>query len=219
MGHIMQGYAGTVSIDEVRMRGGILDGFVDAELEMCRENVQQYFGSSPQLHMAYLHVRTIVDRLLGDNNTHFSQIVHGAFQIVTNLQQQKGIFCTPWAHHYTALVTLTLMKTADLQLHDSALTALNDLRNGLDTSLFRTRKEMTAWDMAISMAITKHLDGGPQAVGFHGAGDRGGLGQLADAAMGKTGAPDGTGAITAPRARGPSPAMIEMVLNGYLKSF
>ena len=188
------------------MKGGALNKALNGEIESFRESVHKHFARMPPIHLAYLHVRNIADRYLKIDVTNTRKVVDSALEMVSLLKHQKGIFYAPWIHHIIGLVALTLEKVVDLQLHPGATAALQDLRDALDTSLFRIHKEKTGWDVAISTSISSRLDSG-------------GLDQLADAAVGETGATNGAGnGGASPPFEGP-PDWTLMVSRGYLSAF
>ena len=157
---------------------------IDAEMENLYETIRQNVMRMPRIHLTYLHVRNIANRYLKSRNQATGAAVHGTFEIVKLLRQTKGVYCAPWIHHITALAARTLREAADIPKHSiSASAALRDLKDGLDISLFRVHKEKTSWDVAISESIAKKLESMPKGFVSDGAGDRGSLGQLADAAV------------------------------------
>ena len=197
-------------------RGGIISAIIDAAIESFRESTYQEWPRMPYIHMAYLHARLLTDRYLEVYASKTGSIVHGCLQIVTLLRHKKGLFCTPWAHHVTGLTAATLGELADRQIHSDAPVALRDLRDGLDTALFRTHAGKTAWDLALSAFITKKLEGGAQGPFPEGASDRGGLRELADAAVGNTETSAKSGDANTPHG---SPDWAAGISNGYLNLF
>lgn len=137
----------------------------------------------PEIHLAYLYLQLLADRHSEGQLAKVNSIINGAFHIVTLLKDKKGVYSSVLIHHVIALTAVTLGEVADRQTNSGATAALHDLRAGLDTALFRLGKGKTPWDVAISSFISNKLD--------NDAGDRGGLGQLADAAVGKTDANEG----------------------------
>jgi len=219
MGHLSRGFV--FHSDELvapPSKGGLLNEAIEGELELFRESVHQDFAKMPSIHLAYLHVKNVADRYLNVYAMNTGAVVDGAFRIVALLRHTKGIYCAPWIHHIIMLAARTLEQVADLELHPDAIGALHDLRDDLDTSLFRFHKEKTAWDIAISAMIAKKLNGGSQAFGTEGAVDRGGLGQLADAAVGKTDASNGVGTSGTSHGIGTStsPKWSLLTTRGYL---
>jgi len=167
---------------------------ISGEIETFRESVYQHYAKMPEVHLAYLYLQLLADRHTEGHTSKANSIINGAFHIVTLLKQKKGVYSSILIHHIAALVANTLGKVADRQTTSSASAnaALQDLRAGLDTALFRPGKGKTSWDTAISAFITRKLDGGPQNAAND---DQAGLEQLADAAVGKaegSGAGDGT---------------------------
>ena len=218
MGHVFDAitYHREEVIDSV-VKDGVLIKALDGEIESFRESLNQSFARMPPLHLAYLHVRRIADGYLKPRNSKTEAIINNVFQTVTLLINNKGIYSAPWMHHITGLAAVNLVQMADLQLHTGAIPALRDLRDSLDTSLFRNHKEKTGWDVSISAFITKRLEGGYQGVG--GTGDRNGLGQLADAAIGTTGATDGVMESGTNNATAPSAEGFGVGMQGYLTTF
>ena len=186
VGHLVKGFMFRKDPALPSSQGGIFGTIMDNEIESFREGTYLSFGRMPAVHLAYLHVRQIADRYLDYHRTQGAAIINSSFEIVSLLRHNKGIYCSPWLHHITGLAAITLEYVTDPQLHSSAIAALHDLREGLNASLFRAHREKTAWDIAISVSITKRLDTSPQALGTDNVSDHGGLGQLADAAMGKS---------------------------------
>ena len=207
VGHLCQGYTfQSQGMEELYLHRGALAMTLNGEMNSFRESVYKRFATMPHIHLAYLHVRNIAHRYLVMNITQTRKVVDSTYEIVTLLKADKGIYNMPWIHQIIALAALTLGKVADLQMHPGATAGLQDLRNGLDTSQFRRHNGNTGWDVAISASITKRLGNG-------------GLGQLADAAMGETDAANGTGDHgDSPSFESP-PDWTQMVSQGYLNAF
>lgn len=147
---------------------------ISGEIETFRESVYQQYAKVPEIHLAYLYLQLLADRHMEGQTSNGNSIMSGVFHIVTLLKQKKGIYNSILIHHICALAAITLGEAADRQTNASANAALQDLRAGLDTALFRQGKGRTSWDAAISAFISKKLND-----------DQGGLEQLADAAVGK----------------------------------
>lgn len=147
---------------------------ISGEIETFRESVYQQYTKIPEIHLAYLYLQLQADRHMEGHTSNANAIINGAFHIVTLLKQKKGTYSSILVHHITALAAITLGEAADRQSNSSTNAALQDLRAGLDTALFRPGKGKTSWDAAISAFISRKLND-----------DQGGLEQLADAAVGK----------------------------------
>ncbi|KAL6714307.1 Glucose-responsive transcription factor [Lecanora helva] len=157
---------------------------LDGQISSVRESVHRSFARMPSMHIACLHLQQVAHYYLRGSDTDIEATVNNVFQIVTLLRKKKGVYHTPFMHHIVGLIAHNLIQISELQLHSGATAALQDLCNSLDTSFFRPHSEKTGWDAAISTSITKRLN--------NGVGERDGLGQLAEAAIGNTGAIDGT---------------------------
>lgn len=177
---------------------------ITGEIETFRESVYQQYVKMPEIHLAYLYLQLLADRHMEGHNSNANSIISGAFHIVTLLKQKKGIYSSVLVHHITALAAITLGEAADRQTNPSASAALQDLRGGLDTALFRSGKGKTSWDAAISAFISRKLND-----------DQGGLEQLADAAVGKA---KGNGPGDGPMDGGPTEWSVA-TSKGYLNIF
>ena len=153
----------------------LLTATLKEELDTFHDSARTAFQSSPNLHLAYLHVKLLADRHLETYTSNASNILNGVFQIVASLRQSQGI--CPLTHHWAGLAALTLTDFLD---DSNAGRALHDLRDGLQSGQIRQLSGSLPWDASIASFIVKKTGS-----------DRGGLEHLADAAVGKSKSDEG----------------------------
>jgi len=187
-----------------------------SSIENFRKSVQSRLPTMPHLHLAFLHLKLLADRHLENNRPNATRVHDGAQQMVTLLLQNPG--ASPLTHHWAGLAAITL---AEFQDGAIAQRALRDLRGGFQSGHIRQWKgKALIWDTAIVGYITKKLEH-TQDSSDSIAGDRGPLGQLADAALNKNpvksgqagNIPDGIREYEVPM------DWSAATMNGYLNSF
>ena len=191
LGHISDAllYHSEYTVDD-RHQGAMLVRLLNGELERLHESVEMMFASVPFLHLAFLHVKLVLNRTAIALQIGTDGMAGVALEIV-------AILCTdrcrisPLTHHFASLSAAALVETGLIETSDAMVRGLQDLRYWLEKDSHPMSAApgsgRASWNKAVAQYIAVNLPRiEPRQPASGTPVDRGGLQHLADAAVGKT---------------------------------